>query len=86
MVKELVPVVLSCAVWGSLLARQNVLLYCDNLSLVSAINKGSTKASIVMHLLHCLWFFCAYFDITLTASHIPGIVNILADQLTACIP
>lgn len=82
MAKELVPVVLSCAVWGPLLARQNVLLQCDNLSLVAAINKGSAKTPIVMHLLRCLWFFCAYFDITLTASHIPGAINTLADQLS----
>ena len=35
MAKELVPVVLSCAVWALLLAKKNVLLQCDNLSLVS---------------------------------------------------
>ena len=82
MAKELVPVVLSCAVWGPLLARQPVLLQCDNLSLVTAINKGSAKPPIVMHLLRCLWFFCAYFDIILTASHIAGTANTLADQLS----
>ena len=82
MAKELVPVVLSCAVWAPLLAKKNVLLQCDNLSLVTAINKGSAKAPIVMHLLRCLWFFCAYFNITLTASHIPGVANTLADQLS----
>ena len=57
------PVVLSCAVWGPLLVRQRVLLLCDNLSLMSAINTGSAKAPIIMHLLCCLWFFCAYFNI-----------------------
>ena len=82
MAKELVPVVLSCAVWAPLLTKKNVLLQCDNLSLVIAINKGSAKAPIVMHLLRCLWFFCAYFNITLTASHIPGASNTLADQLS----
>ena len=83
MVKELVPVVLSCVVWAPLLAKKNVLLQCDNLSLVTAINKGSAKAPIVMHLLRCLWFFSAYFNITLTASHIHGVVlNTLADQLS----
>ena len=55
---------------------------CDNLSLMTAINKGSVKAPIFMHLLRCLWFFCAYFNITLTASHIPGAANTLADQLS----
>ena len=82
MAKELVPVVLSCAVWGPFMAKQSVLLQCDNLSLVTAINKGSAKPPIVMHLLRCLWFFCAYFDIILTASHIAGTANTLADQLS----
>ena len=82
MAKELVPVVLSCAVWGPLLAKQNVLLQCDNLSLVKAINKGSAKPAIVMHFLRCLWFFNAYYDIALTASHIPVAANTLADHLS----
>ena len=82
MAKELVPVVLSCAVWASLLKQKNVLLQCNNLILVTAINKGSAKAPIVMHLLCCLWFFCTYFNITLTASHIPGVANTSADQLS----
>jgi len=82
MAKELVPVVLSFAVWGLSLVKQEVLLQCDNLSLVNAINKGSSKDPIVMHLLRCLWFFTAYFDIALTATHIPGADNTSADQLS----
>jgi len=74
--KELVPVVLTTAVWGPLPARQQVLLQCDNLSLVTSINKGTAKSPLVMHLLHCLWFFTAYYDITLDASHILGAANI----------
>ena len=57
MAKELVPVVLMMAVWGPLLARQNVLLQTvqsDNLSLVTSINKGTAKPPLVMHLLHSL--------------------------------
>ena len=82
MAKELVPIVLSCIAWGSQLTHQSVLIFCDNLSLVNAINKGSSKDLIVMQLLRCLWFFTAYFDITLMASHIPGACNTTADQLS----
>jgi len=57
MAKELVPVVLMTAVWRPLLARLQVLLQCDNLSLVTSINKGTAKPPLVMHLLCCLWFF-----------------------------
>ena len=67
---------------GSAPNKKYVLLQCDNLSLMIAINKGSAKAPIVMHLLCCLWLFCAYFNITLTTSHIPGAAKTLADQFS----
>jgi len=54
MAKELVPVMLMTTVWGPLLARQQDLLHCDNLSLVTSINKVTAKPSLMMHLLHCL--------------------------------
>ena len=81
MAKELVPIVLSCAVWGPSLAKMSE-FQCDNLSLVSAINKGTAKDTLVMHLLHCLWFFTALFDIDVTASHIAGVNNETADMLS----
>ena len=82
MAKELVPIVLSCIVWGPQLTKQPVLILCDNLSLVNAINKGSSKDLMVMQLLRSLWFFTAYFDILLVANHIPGVCNTTADQLS----
>lgn len=54
MVKELTPVVISCAVYGPQLRRQQVLLQCDNQSLVAVINKGYSKEPSVLHLLRCL--------------------------------
>ena len=35
-----------------------------------------------MHLLRCLWFFAAHFDIQITATHPPGTLNITADHLS----
>ena len=63
MAKELVPIILSCAVWGPLLTKKTTVFQCDNRSVVDAINKGSSKDAMVMHLLRCLWFFTAIFDI-----------------------
>ena len=82
MAKELVPIVFSCAVWGKCLARKVILFQCDNTGVVSAIRKGSANESMVMHLLRALWFFVAYFDITILIEHIPGIHNGVADQLS----
>ena len=67
MAKELVPIVVSCAVWGPLLSKKHTEFHCDNQSLVDAINKDSSKDEMVMHLLRCLWFFTAIFNIRITA-------------------
>ena len=82
MAKELAPIVLSCAVWGPLIFGKRLEFRCDNNSLVEAINKGSSKQLMVMHLLRCLWFLSAFFEVKLTASHIPGVANTAADMLS----
>ena len=82
MAKELVPIVVSCAVWGPLLRHKSVEFHCDNQGLVAAINKGSSKEVTGMHLIRCLWFFTAIFDIHITATHIAGIANNAADMLS----
>ena len=80
--KELVPIFVSCAIWGPILARKQTELQCNNQSLVSVINRGSAKDSTVMHLLRCLWFFTALFDIDIMATHIAGVSNEAADMLS----
>ena len=82
MAKELVPIVIGCAVWGPLLIKKDTELKCDNRGLVDAINKGSSRDEMVMHLLRCLWFFTALFNIRVTATHIYGVNNISADMLS----
>ena len=59
-----------------------ILFQCDNTGVVSAIRKGSANEPLVMHLLRALWFFVAYFDISIQIEHIPGIHNGIADQLS----
>jgi len=82
MAKELVPIVLAIAVWGHQLARREVLVKSDNLNVVTAVNKGSCREAVVMHLLRCMWFFVAHFDIRVVAEHLPGKDNTIADQIS----
>lgn len=82
MAKELVPIVLGCAVWGPQLAHKTVLFQCDNMGVVAAVTKGAAKEELVMHLLRSLWFFAAHFDIFITIEHIAGTSNQAADQLS----
>jgi len=51
MAKELVPIVLSCAVWGPQLTGHIVLFRCDNSGVVISLNKGTANESNVMHLM-----------------------------------
>ena len=43
MAKELVPIVISRAVWGPIISRKTVLFQCDNSAVVAAVQKGSEK-------------------------------------------
>jgi len=54
----------------------------DNLNVVTAINKGSCREAVVMHLLRCMWFFVAHFDIRVVAEHLAGKDNTIADQIS----
>ena len=82
MANELIPILFTCIIWGAQLSKHHVNFQCDNESLVIAINKGSSKHKLVMHLLWCLWFFIAHFNIQITATHLPGTLNITADHLS----
>ena len=82
MAKELVPIVLSCAIWSKTLSQYKTEFRCDNLSVVEATKKESSKDPMAMHLLRCLWFLTAMFDINIEVSHIPGVLNTSADFLS----
>ena len=82
MAKELVPILLSCAVWSRMLSKRKTEFRCDNRSIVEAIRKGSSKDITAMHLLQCIWFLTAIFNIQITVSHILGVLNTLAVLLS----
>ena len=60
---ELVPIILSTAIWGPQLHRSQVCYHCYNSSAVAALSKSSAHDAVVMQLLRCLWFFIAHYDI-----------------------
>ena len=80
--KELVPIAIACATWGHHWARSVVRANCDNEAVVSVINSGYTRDPLLSHLMRCVFFFSARHEFTLTAKHIPGRLNTLADALS----
>ena len=81
-VKELIPIVIAGAVWGSTWRGSTILAQCDNMAVVHIVNHGSSKNQDAMHLARCLAFITAKFDFHIVASHIKGAHNVRADALS----
>jgi hypothetical protein len=80
--KELVPIILAVAVWGGQWRCKSVLVRCDNMAVVQVINALSCRDPTLMHLLRCLYYYCALFSIHIRAEHIPGVHNAIADSVS----
>ena len=78
-VKELLPIVIACTTW---MAKNHVRAVCDNAVVVVMINKRTSSNPIAMHLLRCLYFICAKYDIMLSSEHVAGSRNKAADALS----
>ena len=79
---EILGALVSVRLWGSSYAGQNILIYCDNLQAVTAINSGKTRHEYVGLVVRNLWLEAASFGFHLRAVHLPGVDNRLADSLS----
>ena len=80
--KEVIPIVVAVALWGQGWTRRRILCYCDNQSAVAVIHSRYSRHPLMASLLRCLFFFEAKYNCTLTATHIPGVLNDRADHLS----
>ena len=81
-IKELIPIVISLAIWGKHWGNQTISFYCDNMAVVKSLCKGATKDPLLSHLIRCLHFFEAYFGFSHRAYHIEGKLNHGLDVLS----
>ena len=81
-VKELVPIVTAAAVWGREWQGKVLGCRCDNQAVVAVLHSHTSKEPDIMHLLHCSFFFEARFSFHITVSHIAGLENTLADDIS----
>ncbi|KAL2081723.1 hypothetical protein ACEWY4_023576 [Coilia grayii] len=81
-VYEVYPVVVAALLWGSSWSGKRVLIYCDNEAAVFAINKGRSRAPVICPFLRRLVWTAACHQFILTAAHIPGHQNAIADSLS----
>jgi hypothetical protein len=81
-VLEFYPIVLSLCLWGHRMRNQCVLFFTDNESLVSVINKQTSKDSDLMTFVRTMVLVCLQNNILFKAKHIAGSRNVLADSLS----
>ncbi len=80
--KELLPIVIACALWGADWRGKTVKCLCDNAAVVAIIRSGRSKHAVVMHLMRSLSLFAAVHGVALVAEHLPGKQNEAADALS----
>ena len=71
-----------CAIWGPQWEGSSVLCHCDNEGVVAVVRGGYCKDPLLAYMLRCLFFLEAKFDITLSATHVPGTENRTADSIS----
>ncbi len=81
--KELVPIVLAVTVWGRQWRNATIQVLCDNEAVVAIVNQG-TGDKECMHLLRCLAFLKARFNIEIVSTHIAGKTNISRCTFKEC--
>jgi len=59
-----------------------VTFHCKNMGLIAVINSSYSRVPQIMHLLRCLFFIRAFFQISVWAVHVPGQHNAMADAIS----
>ena len=73
--KELIPVVISAAIFGRCWSGKLVNFMVDNLAVVQALQATYSRDIHLMHLIRLLVLFAAHFNFWFTASHVAGKKN-----------
>ena len=79
---ELLSVLVAARRWGHLWGDRHIRVRCDNTSACNAINKGSSKSKLFMRCLRELFWLSVLNNFRLTAVHIKGEINVVADLIS----
>ncbi|CAG2234123.1 unnamed protein product [Mytilus edulis] len=77
-------VVVAIQLWGRFLENKKLLFNIDNQSVVTILNKKSSKSARVMILVRKLVFISLKHNILIKAQHISGSRNVITDALSRC--
>lgn len=81
-VLELATVLHAAKRWGRFWTGYHILIRSDNSSTVSAVNKGTSRSKEFMSILRQLYWLSVWHGFRLTAQHIRGEHNFLADLIS----
>ena len=81
-VKELIPVVIAAAIYGSRWKGKIIQFVVDNMAVVEVLNRSYCSDNHLMHLIRLLVFLASYHSFWFMAKHIAGKENTLADALS----
>ena len=70
--KERFPIVVAAAIWGRAWSKTRVTFRCDNWAVVAALTSRSVRDPSLMHLLRCLFFFEAYYNLSMLHTILLG--------------
>ena len=79
---EMLSIVVAFKVWGHLLTKKNITVFCDNLSCVMVINSGRTRDPFLLKCLRELCFISSIHEFTIRARHLTSNENRIADILS----
>ena len=79
---EIIPVLLAIQRISSNIANRHVVLYTDNTQVMSNINTGVSTNKFTMTILRQIFWVCVTNNIHLTARHVHGSRNVIADYLS----
>ena len=79
---ECMMVVIALKVWGNRLERKRLVINCDNMNSVLAINSGASRDLVLQNCLRELHVVQAQFSCTVKAKHISSEDNRISDSLS----
>ena len=85
-VKEIYPIHVLIELFGHKVKNNRIIIYCDNIAIVTIVNKLGSRCPYIMAILRALVLNLLRHNITLLARFIPGKDNFLADLLSRQIP
>ena len=80
--KEVLAIYFAAKHWAPSWSGQHIVIHSDNTTAVSILNKGSCKNKVVMGFLRELFWLSAIYNFRITAKHIPGLKNVIADAIS----